>query len=104
MLESIIWGGIILVGTVVYGVLNGGYKEVSSKTSNKDSKAWDYKRKTIRCIELDKIFNTFYSLQESYKNYICLTESVHKQFHAIYGYGNNTEEQWNEFVNKYYKQ
>ena len=54
--------------------------------------------------QLDKIFNTFYSLQESYKNYICLTESVHKQFHAIYGYGNNTEEQWNEFVNKYYKQ
>ena len=43
MLESIIWGGIIVVGTAVYGMLNGGYKEVSNKTSNKDSKENHYK-------------------------------------------------------------
>lgn len=53
--------------------------------------------------QLNQIFNTFYNLQETYKKYICITESVHKQFHSIYGYGNNTEEQWNEFVNTYYK-
>lgn len=53
--------------------------------------------------QLKQIFDAFYNLQEMYKNYICLTESVHKQFHSIYGYGDNTKEQWDEFVNTYYK-
>lgn len=47
MLESIIWGGVIVVGTAIYGILNGGYKEVEQKkTSNKDSKEKDYYQET----------------------------------------------------------
>ena len=27
-------------------------------------------------------------------------KEVHTKFHALYGYGNNTIEQWNDFVSK----
>lgn len=32
-------------------------------------------------------------------NIVTLCEDCHKEFHHIYGYGNNTEEQYNEFIN-----
>lgn len=54
-------------------------------------------------IQLDQLFDAFYNLQEKYKSYICITEKIHKHFHSIYGYGNNTEEQWDDFIQKYYK-
>lgn len=53
--------------------------------------------------QLDNFLNEFLEVQENYNSYICISEDVHKMFHKEYGYGNNTEEQWNEFVNKYYK-
>lgn len=53
--------------------------------------------------QIDELFQVFFDLQEKYHSYICISENVHKQFHNIYGYGDNTEEQWNEFLNKYYK-
>ena len=31
-------------------------------------------------------------------NMVRVTEDIHKEFHNIYGYGNNTREQWNEFI------
>lgn len=37
-------------------------------------------------------------------NGITLSESIHKEFHAIYGNGNNTKEQFLEFINNLYKE
>lgn len=53
--------------------------------------------------QLDQLFEEFLSLQEDYGQYICISETVHRHFHNIYGYGNNTKEQWDEFVDIYYK-
>lgn len=54
--------------------------------------------------QLDCLVSEVLSLHEYYGKYICITEDVHNHFHSIYGCGNNTEEQWNEFINTYYKQ
>lgn len=54
-------------------------------------------------VQLDEFLDTFLSLQEHYQQYICINEEIHKEFHKIYGYGSNTQEQWDEFINKYYK-
>jgi hypothetical protein len=53
--------------------------------------------------QLDIFLETFLQIQASYNSYICINEDVHKQFHSIYGYGFNTEDQWNDFVNTFYK-
>lgn len=50
--------------------------------------------------QLDDFMKSFLELQESYGEYICISESVHKEFHRRYGYGDNTLEQWNEFIKK----
>lgn len=52
--------------------------------------------------QLDDFMKSFLELQESYGEYICISESVHKEFHRRYGYGDNTLEQWNEFIKNYY--
>ena len=54
-------------------------------------------------IQLDELLDEFLEIQESYHSYVCINEDIHREFHKEYGYGNNTEEQWNEFINKYYK-
>ena len=51
--------------------------------------------------ELDTFVEHFLYLQDYYGEYCCVTEKIHKLFHSIYGFGNNTMEQWKEFVENY---
>lgn len=51
--------------------------------------------------QLDEFVDFFIELQEHYGEYICITEKVHDKFHSIYGCGNNTKEQWEEFITNY---
>ena len=51
--------------------------------------------------ELDNIIDVFLYLQEYYGQYVCINSDIHILFHKEYGFGNNTIEQWNEFVEKY---
>lgn len=47
--------------------------------------------------ELDIVLSEFKRVQSLYPLGVCLCKEVHKLYHHIYGYGNNTTEQWNEF-------
>lgn len=49
-------------------------------------------------IELRKVLDTFRINQDKYPLGICLRDDIHKLFHNKYGYGNNTQEQWNDFL------
>lgn len=48
--------------------------------------------------DLDDFINVILYLQEYYGAYICISNKLHIAFHKQFGYGNNTEEQWNEFI------
>ena len=52
--------------------------------------------------ELDLFMETFLEVQSNY-SFVCIDKDIHKQFHDIYGYGDNNEKQWREFVDKFYK-
>lgn len=52
----------------------------------------DYSEKELKFIE-DKCLELHYK----YPLGVCLTEEIHKEFHSIYGYGENTPEQFYEF-------
>lgn len=51
--------------------------------------------------ELLLFVDKFLEVQDYYNAYVCITEDIHKLFHKEYGYGDNTEEQWEEFVINY---
>lgn len=52
--------------------------------------------------ELTEFVEVFMDIQNYYNAYVCITEDIHKLFHKEYGYGDNTEEQWEEFVTNYH--
>lgn len=47
--------------------------------------------------ELQHILQCFINIQNKYPLGVCLTRKIHTTFHEIYGYGNNTVDQWKEF-------
>lgn len=51
--------------------------------------------------ELRDVLNIFRINQNKYPLGVCLKEDIHKLFHSMYGYGNNTESQWNDFILSY---
>lgn len=51
--------------------------------------------------ELKEILSTFREIQNLYPKGVCLSKYIHKLFHDLYGYGNTTEKDWNEFVVNY---
>ena len=52
--------------------------------------------------ERNKIISNYQRQEEKHPFGICLRRDIHLKFHNIYGYGNNTPEQFVEFVEKFF--
>lgn len=89
-------------GQTVIHHIYGFNKILSEAISIEDlppkSKLSDYSEE-----ELNNLLQTFWELQDKYNSYICISKDIHIKFHKLYGYGDNTPEQWDEFIKTYYQ-
>ena len=56
-----------------------------------------------QCSSDDKknILKEFFTEQDKYPLGVCITADLHHKFHAIYGFGYNTPEQFFEFAERF---
>lgn len=52
--------------------------------------------------ELKMLINKCLEIHYRHPLGVCLSENIHSRFHMDFGYGNNTVEQFEEFINNYY--
>ncbi len=52
-------------------------------------------------LELKQLIDKCLEIHYRYPLGVCLTEEIHKNFHELNGYGNNTIEQFEEFLNSF---
>ena len=50
--------------------------------------------------ELSSILEKFRTIQSKYPLGVCLNRDIHRKFHKLYGFGNNTPDQFKDFENK----